>query len=1009
MKLIQTVRQKLQKFLDIKKLDQTFSLFEKVEDEFVEVNDLSFKSGKDRDDSIKEILNDKGEVTKTIKTLQVGFDTEFQANKELSNDIISYQIYLKAYNIGVIFYTNQKTYKRFQMGHFLQMLNDVFNHNKAYDEIDIIAHFTAAEINSFSDYKEFVKNNNLGGSIKMIQKSFVTTKSFEYKYTSITSHVKKARFLISDTWLMSGKESLNNITKGDEFKIKKINIGTHIKDMKNLLKTDKTLFDKYSIIDAYLTLEYYQNFYKTLKKTFGVTSRIITASSISEKVIKLELGDKFNDIFGKTLITKKELQPNGKLFTKSYLKLKKGISILSETYYGGRNETFCSGVSNGQEWGDYDLKSAYPTAMLVMQDMDWEHRIGITNGDWHNIDFNDVGMITLKFKFKDDVPIPAFPIKDEETGGLVFVREGETTLPIPEVYMAWKNHYLDFSGDENGNQKTEIITGYKFAKKDTLEFSKLITAKILNREKYKKGTQENTFYKLINNSSYGKITQGVDKKNNLNFFKSAPENDGDFNYSDLEYNQQRESSMYNPGMAAFITGTIRAMVTEQMNCIEMNRWGKVLSVTTDGYMLNTKLTEDQITALNLLPYTRKVAEMRECMIGEKGVLELKHWTSPNAQNIAVKTRCYWMNDNEANDTKDYSHTLVSRGGAQSQGGGKGSDADYMTNLLAKADNDTTIEIHSLNGAIDFLKGKDLVSKNQTKTFNLDYDFKRLPKISTAVDEEITYTDNGEIKKSLRIKFETVPHKTYKEYEQIKHNYKTYLTVSNSKTINKVRTVKELNEFLEYSNLRELGIKVFKNQDNILRYMIKSFLLYTMMSQGKTPKDINVVEIASQLNINTKQIHNLLRSEMFKNYVLDMDSIPRLDRFTFKKYENEINNLLDGLDITLKAEFLSFIQRPVYKKQGQDYSLKSILTKNNKDKIDEIFEYNENQLKKLKTIYTINDDLTITTSNTEEVKYIDVECLDLNSSEVNKISVSNDELFNEDEFLEYQVEMYLSSF
>ena len=926
-----SIRNKIQKFLVNKKLDQTFSIFKKVGEEFIEQEDGYFAGNKERVPFYKKNVKKTGK-TEFVKVLQIGLDTEYEQNGINKNDIISYQLYMPAYNLGVIFYTNPKNYKRFELETFFQLINEVFNHANYYKEIDIISHFSVAEMNSFDNYKEFIKDHKFDRNIQMIQKSFATITPINYKYTSASNHIKNAKITLSDTWLMSGKESLKEITSSSNFNIKKIELEKgQISNMKKLLKDNKTLFDKYSIIDSYLTVEYNNKFYETLNKEFGIQDRILTASSISAKVFQKRFGDKTDELLGQYPVTIRKQLPEGKIQNLTIKKFKRGIAHLKDSYYGGRNETFCSGISRNKEWGDYDLKSAYPTALLILQDIDWDNKIGITNRDLNKISFNDLGIVTLKFKFKDNVMMPGFPIKDESNGGLIFVKEGETTIPLQELYMSIKNDLLDM-------KNTQIITGYKFIRKSTRDISELVTEMVEKRNKFSKETLENKFYKLINNSLYGKFTQGVEDKNLLDFFNSTPDN-GEFNFSDLEYHKQRQSPIYNPGIAAFITGTVRALVTEQMNYIESKQWAKVISVTTDGYMLNVKLTEEQINELNKLPFTSEVEKIRNILIGERGVLELKHYSSDNTQNISVKTRCYWMNDEKAKATNEMNKILISRGGAQSQGS-KSKDMDYMTRLLATACNNTEIDIYHMTNSIDMLSGSDLVRKKSKRSFNLDYDFKRLPNLETATNEEINYKDENNLdQKSSRITFNTKPFKDFKEYQQIKQNYVTYLSTSKqAKAINKLRTVDEMNSFLEYNQLKKLDIKVFKNQDNILKYIAKSFLLYHMVKNNLKPTEINVTSIAAMLNLTSKQIHNMLRNKIFQQYVLDFNSIVRMDTITFEKYKDQINYLLTNLDNNIKEEFLTFILTPINKKLSLEKPLITIIKNKEINEVD-LYEVN----------------------------------------------------------------------
>lgn len=901
-KVVETVRAKLKSFIDFKKLSQTFSIFKKDGLEFIEVEDSTFPPYKDRDQHIKTVKS--GKTTKQVEVLRIGLDTEYQENNGL-NDIISYQIYIPAYKLGVILYNDKKSYERLELKTFIEMMNEVFNHRKLYKELDIISHFSVAEMNSFAKYKEFVKDNHFEDKIQMIQKSFVTVDTVDYSYYTRSKHEVSVKFNISDTWLMSGKESLKSITSADTFKINKIELTKdQITNMKSLLKNNKELFDKYSIIDSYLTAEYYNQYYDTLKKEFNLEGRILTASSISAKVFQGTFKEELDDLIGQyDLKVKRQVKTrNGeKTITQTVKRFHRGVGQLKDSYYGGRNETFCSGVSKDTSWGDYDLKSAYPTALLGFQDINWQEKVGVTTESLRHVAFNDIGMVTLKFKFKDGVPFPGFPIKDETTGGLVFVQEGETTIPLQELYMAYNNDMLDMSS-------TTIINGYKFQRKNSLKISGFVTDMIIRRDLFPKNTLENKYYKLINNSLYGKFTQGVEEKNILDFFNSTQE-EGDFNYSDLEYNQQRRSPIYNPGIASYITGTVRALVTEQMNHIEANGWAKVISVTTDGYMLNKKLTEEQMLELNTLPFSRWFSVIRGKLLKDNNILELKHYSSEDTQNICVKTRCYWMNDEKAKETRDFSKTLISRGGAQSQGD-KTKDLDYMTRLLATASNDTNITINHLTNSIDMLNGKDLVRKETNRALNLDYDLKRMPDVTTAVDEEIVYKNEQGIELTAkRITFATKAYKNYSEYLNIKKSYINYLsTTKTAKAINKLRYVDEMKNFLEYNEMKKLEIKVFNKRNNITRFYAKTYILYMIMKNQINPTLKDIKNYASKLNLTNKQIHNMLRHKVFTEYVLNKDMIITLNGNVeiFNNNITQFEYLFDKLTEEEKLEFKEFL-------------------------------------------------------------------------------------------------------
>ena len=78
--------------------------------------------------------------------------------------------------------------------------------------------------------------------------------------------------------------------------------------------------------------------------------------------------------------------------------------FVTEGYHGGRNEQFCFGVSDEAEWFDWDLSSAYPTAMNLIGYPDWDNIKFIdTKEELLDYPANSLTFASVRFKFPDDV------------------------------------------------------------------------------------------------------------------------------------------------------------------------------------------------------------------------------------------------------------------------------------------------------------------------------------------------------------------------------------------------------------------------------------------------------------------------------------------------------------------------------------------------------------------------------------------------------------------------------
>lgn len=96
--------------------------------------------------------------------------------------------------------------------------------------------------------------------------------------------------------------------------------------------------------------------------------------------------------------------------------------LATECYHGGRNEQMWFGPSFTDQWADYDLASAYPTAMAMIGAPDWRAACVTTNlADFSS---NSLGFALVKFKFPETVRYPTLPVRSQN--GIIFPLEGKS-------------------------------------------------------------------------------------------------------------------------------------------------------------------------------------------------------------------------------------------------------------------------------------------------------------------------------------------------------------------------------------------------------------------------------------------------------------------------------------------------------------------------------------------------------------------------------------------------------
>lgn len=108
------------------------------------------------------------------------------------------------------------------------------------------------------------------------------------------------------------------------------------------------------------------------------------------------------------------------------------MPLATECYHGGRNEQFWFGPCFEDDWTDYDLSSAYPTAMALIGRPEWDRAFVTSKPE--DFTYLSLGMANVEFEFPKSVRFPTLPVRTDN--GLIFPRKGLSNCAAPEIALA---------------------------------------------------------------------------------------------------------------------------------------------------------------------------------------------------------------------------------------------------------------------------------------------------------------------------------------------------------------------------------------------------------------------------------------------------------------------------------------------------------------------------------------------------------------------------------------------
>jgi hypothetical protein len=537
-----------------------------------------------------------------------------------------------------------------------------------------------------------------------------------------------------------------------------------------LLKQDWDLFSRYALNDAEVCVRYFESLSQQYEQLQGTKLLPVALSSIGLRLLVDEWKNRSAplsrlDAVGKEEIIKlRWIEDSEKYKTDKedvyYEELSWFIDFVTECYHGGRNEQYWFGPSFEDDWSDFDLSGAYPTAMALINLPKW--REVRASSDPSDFEFGKFAFCCVDFEFPPETRYPTLPVRSDN--GLIFPLKGRSYCSTPELEAA-----------RNLGCQFHIRHGVIIPTDDSCPvFAPYIKDAIAKRLQ-SKSKIENAFWKEVTNSCYGKTAQGLRDKRVFNIRKERNE-------------PLRESRITNPFYAAFITSLVRAVVGEIINAIPPEKM--VFSATTDGFITNA--TDEEMVAAQSGPLSRLFAMSREQLTGVPDVLTKKHFVR---QVLGWKTR--GQATLQPGDKHDVPNIVLAKTSIQPPRELRevSQQNDYCVDLFFDRTGETRVQIDTQTTLRDLIFFKaDLVGKKTIRRLNMEFDFKRKPySCVTAVGTTKGFRE----REYNHLAWSTKPWADFNEFKSFKEMWESHFKTKKLCLKNEA----EFREFAEYFDMR----------------------------------------------------------------------------------------------------------------------------------------------------------------------------------------------------------------
>jgi len=683
-----------------------------------------------------------------FKTLTKAEKDALKGSEEFRNEVLSYQYYaiLPAYDgtiikewSGILYVEPGQRLSRSQFisAVYMHAFEPKKPHEKNYTKIKrlpksvvLVGHYTKVDLPAFSDFKDFKH------TLDSVRKSMITvihdpTFAACPLINGKTNSQKKVFFLLRDTFLLTSSVEQSLASLGKLLDLPKLAVSPDdYKKMDNFLQRDRKSYEAYAIRDAEIAAKYALSIYANqgamglrrdvpptlsgmgvgLLLNYWMKNYLEPKGVRNPEVPRMILGQKV--LRDTAYVKPSKKNPVGYTRSKQVIvdeDLKHwNTDFTVDCYHGGRNEQYFFGAGETGHWFDYDLRSAYPTAMSLIPRPNWQKVYEVQDLDyWKRCDPDDLSFFFVNFDFtKNPVRFPVLPIRTQY--GLIYPLKGQSCCTAAEIVAA----------RNLGAEITQLRCVKAESDKSDRPFKEFILYCIENRNKYPLKSLRRLIWKEMTNGTYGKLAQGLRIKRAYNLREDSSQT-------------LRPSKLTNSFYASFVTGFVRAALGEIMNALPQSV--SFSNCTTDGILCTAPIA--QIKNYLKGPIGKLFHENALLFHGEQkleltGFLEVK---SEIKQPLGWKTRgqatLQFLKSSEK-VLKDSSDIVLAKAGISTPPEFRNQDSEQnqwiintfkTRNILTKYD----VSFQASTRRIA-QQDWDAISFYQEKYLNMEFDWKRCP-------------------------------------------------------------------------------------------------------------------------------------------------------------------------------------------------------------------------------------------------------------------------------------------
>lgn len=823
------------------------------------------------------------------RLLTIGFDAEWTENEAgTGRQIVSYQLALRVHGVdnlwlSVVYQIADCSPARYSLGrllgHFLRFASKAgalgfplpaFSERRkktkgqnryAKDSKRRELTITLAGHYAIVDVTTLFKGRELLRSLDTIRRSEVSVvRPIKLTLIDDQRHGLPATVYLRDSMMLAA-DGTSLASLGESLGLQKVNVskGADKSRMDIFRRESPSAYVIYAAVDAIVTLEWvHQIMHFTAQHapdgrsyvappTIGSHSADLTRRLIS-RARNFQSVEEFDSQW-RGFVTVREqvaISFTGGLRTVKRLEPSPALALTESSwraaFYGGRNECFGHGPQlpkRSDRFWDMDVRNAYVAAMALVQDIEWSLLpIVVPSGPLRmgNLNPGDYFIGMIKFKFPDDIAVPCIPVKDNAGRGLIFPIEGEVFATAPEICLA-----LAMGADIHviSGHIHPVRSGHGSLRAPVAAFIKERSAA---RQKYGKGSVKETLWKLIGNSAYGKLAQGLRDKRNYSTRTDSVES-------------VPPSIITCPPYAALVTALVRALVSAVIADLVAHEF-TVLSVTTDGFL--TDADPGALEQIEGYGFVKLFQTARAEVTGDQGSI----WECKNAAKMMVMSRT--RAGFGVGKVDGYDLPCAAAGYSKQEDDKESMAAGaLLSEILAKKFCDRTRDFYIQNKRLpsprDYVRKKaDAQIHTTTRSVNWSYDFKRAPDPST-----ITM---GDIQGSEYVSYSTKPHKTIFAFQSMRVDH------DNARVI--LKTTDQMFDFLDRFDMRdtashagvrrasvELGGIRRTAAINVLRGIRSGVIQVSVKING--PNILPVLSRAFGVSLSNDDWKNAVRREPFK--------------------------------------------------------------------------------------------------------------------------------------------------